>query len=93
MSTNATASESRRKAAADVVIQSYASKHESAIQRMAACVAECRATERRAMVAEAAYFRAERRGFVPGHELEDWLAAESEVADMQQHDAIVTFLD
>lgn len=31
------------------------------------------------MVAEAAYFRAERRGFEPGHELEDWLAAEAEV--------------
>ena len=31
------------------------------------------------MVAEAAYFRAERRGFLPGGELEDWLAAEAEV--------------
>jgi hypothetical protein len=35
--------------------------------------------ERRAMIAEAAYFRAERHGFTPGHELEDWLAAEQEV--------------
>lgn len=26
----------------------------------------------------AAYFKAERRGFVPGHELDDWLAAEEE---------------
>jgi hypothetical protein len=26
----------------------------------------------------AAYFRAEHRGFVPGYELEDWLAAESD---------------
>jgi len=34
---------------------------------------------RRAMVAEAAYLRAERRGFQPGFETEDWLAAESEV--------------
>jgi hypothetical protein len=32
------------------------------------------------LVAEAAYFRAERRGFVPGHEAEDWLAAEAEIA-------------
>jgi hypothetical protein len=31
------------------------------------------------MVAKAAYFRAERRGFAAGHELEDWLAAEAEV--------------
>ena len=30
-------------------------------------------------VAEAAYFRAKRRGFAPGHELEDWLAAEREI--------------
>jgi hypothetical protein len=31
------------------------------------------------MVAEAAYFRAAARGFAPGHELEDWLAAEADV--------------
>lgn len=35
--------------------------------------------DRRAMIAEAAYLRAERRGFAPGHETEDWLAAEEEV--------------
>jgi hypothetical protein len=34
---------------------------------------------RRAMIAEAAYLRAERRGFGAGHEEEDWLAAEKEV--------------
>ena len=34
---------------------------------------------RREMIAKAAYYRAERRGFEPGHEAEDWLAAESEV--------------
>lgn len=35
--------------------------------------------KRAALIAEAAYFRAEKRGFAPGHEREDWLAAESEV--------------
>jgi hypothetical protein len=35
--------------------------------------------DRRRLIAEAAYFRAERRGFQPGQELEDWLAAEIEV--------------
>jgi hypothetical protein len=35
--------------------------------------------KRRAMIAERAYYRAERRGFAPGHEVEDWLAAETEV--------------
>ena len=34
----------------------------------------------RALIAEAAYYRAERRGFSPGHELDDWLQAEAEVA-------------
>jgi len=37
------------------------------------------AEDRRAMIAEAAYLRAERRGFAPGQEAEDWLAAELEV--------------
>jgi hypothetical protein len=34
---------------------------------------------REARIAEAAYWRAERRGFAPGHELDDWLQAEKEV--------------
>ena len=34
---------------------------------------------RHEIIAQAAYFRARHRGFQPGHELEDWLAAESEV--------------
>lgn len=33
-----------------------------------------------AMIAEAAYFQAERRHFEPGHELEDWLKAEAEIS-------------
>lgn len=37
------------------------------------------ASERHRYVQEAAYFRAERRGFVPGFEHEDWLQAEAEV--------------
>jgi Protein of unknown function (DUF2934) len=35
--------------------------------------------ERRALIAESAYLRAERRGFAPGNEAEDWLAAEAEI--------------
>ena len=34
--------------------------------------------DRDAKVAELAYYKAESRGFEPGHELEDWLAAEGE---------------
>ena len=37
---------------------------------------------RRAMTAEAAYYHAERRGFKPGRELEDWLAAEAEIQSL-----------
>lgn len=35
--------------------------------------------KRAALIAEAAYYRAQKRGFAPGHETEDWLAAEAEV--------------
>ena len=37
------------------------------------------AAQREAMIREAAYFRAERRAFAPGGELEDWLAAERQI--------------
>ena len=35
--------------------------------------------ELRRFIAEAAYFRAQKRGFTPGYELQDWVEAESEV--------------
>jgi hypothetical protein len=31
------------------------------------------------MIANAAYFNAERRGFAPGNEMDDWLEAEAEM--------------
>jgi len=37
--------------------------------------------QRRKKIEEAAYFKAERRGFTPGLELQDWLEAEKEVDD------------
>ena len=37
------------------------------------------AQERQMLSARAAYFRAERRGIVPGGELQDWVEAEAEV--------------
>ena len=33
----------------------------------------------RKMIAESAYYKAEKRGFSAGHEIEDWLEAEREV--------------
>jgi hypothetical protein len=45
------------------------------------------------MIAEGAYLRAERRGFAPGHEQEDWLAAEAEVDALlkARHDGTALF--
>jgi hypothetical protein len=41
--------------------------------------AEVSNEEARRLIAEAAYYRAKQRNFAPGHELEDWIEAESEV--------------
>jgi hypothetical protein len=42
------------------------------------------AEERHLLISEAAYFRAEDRGFVPGQELDDWLAAEIQIDNLMQ---------
>lgn len=39
------------------------------------------AAQIQAWIAEAAYYRAQNRGFEPGRETEDWLAAEAEVLE------------
>ena len=52
----------------------------TAVQALAADgVTGLTAQERHALVAQAAYFRAEARGFAAGGEFEDWVAAEAEV--------------
>jgi hypothetical protein len=38
--------------------------------------------ERQLMISEVAYYRAEYRGFEPGHEIEDWLEAEKQIKEM-----------
>ncbi|MEW6512704.1 MAG: DUF2934 domain-containing protein [Pseudomonadota bacterium] len=37
------------------------------------------APEQSDLIATNAYYKAEERGFVPGHELDDWLTAETEI--------------
>lgn len=37
------------------------------------------------MVAKNAYYRAEKRGFEDGYELEDWLEAEQEISSQNGH--------
>jgi hypothetical protein len=59
---------------------SIAARTDPDVVSMAAQIVKARLEERQAAVATAAYFRAQRRGFEPGHELDDWLAAEAELA-------------
>ncbi len=40
------------------------------------------AAERHRMISEAAYFRAERRAFAAGGEVEDWVGAEAEIDEL-----------
>ncbi len=52
------------------------------IAEMASQIATERSIEPEAkwlMIAEAAYYCAEKRGFEPGHELDDWLEAEARI--------------
>lgn len=44
-----------------------------------AAVTSITKSDRQAMIATAAYYRAEKRHFMPGSELEDWIAAEAEI--------------
>ncbi len=44
----------------------------------------------RSLIAEAAYRRAEKRGFAPGYEMEDWLAAETEVVEALRPDGLAS---
>jgi hypothetical protein len=46
---------------------------------LAMCMAPCISEDRDACIAAAAYFIAQRRGFSPGREMDDWLTAENDV--------------
>ena len=63
------------KASAGMTDQPVAEMHESAETALSKADAE----KREAMIRIAAYTFYERRGFVSGHELEDWLEAEMEI--------------
>ena len=41
--------------------------------------------EFREMVAINAYYRAEKRGFEPGHDIDDWLEAEQEIRKQRRY--------
>ncbi len=40
------------------------------------------------MVSEAAYYRAEKRDFAEGHEVDDWIAAEEEIIALQKESLV-----
>ena len=40
------------------------------------------AEERHRLISEAAYYRAEHRGFIGGYDLEDWLDSEAQIDEM-----------
>lgn len=58
-----------------VVAKKTPSRRRSAQSALGTVAAE----ERYRMIQDAAYYRAEKRGFAPGHDLEDWAEAEREV--------------
>jgi hypothetical protein len=43
-----------------------------------------------AMIAEAAYYKAEKRNFYPGHEIRDWLEAKKEIIRQVYEDKPLT---
>lgn len=60
---------------ADTAVAEVLEGHDSAPDGIARMDPEAR----QEMIATAAYFIAEQRGFIPGHELADWCAAEAAV--------------
>lgn len=59
-------------------------REETQVPASAAASTDCASVDRDArqqLIAAEAYFLAERRGFTPGCELDDWLAAEAIVED------------
>ena len=53
---------------------------ESIIKRTSAAnIDNAEKNKRLAMITEAAYFMAEKRGFIAGHEMDDWLEAEKKI--------------
>jgi hypothetical protein len=72
-----------RKTAAKTVAKKVAPAKAEAAKRPPKAAPSAPA-DRESLVRMAAYLRAERRGFAPGYEIEDWLAAEAEVHERQE---------
>lgn len=55
------------------------SKHDKASRKFVVDTNRPPSPEAQEYIEKCAYFKAAARGFAPGHELEDWLAAEAEI--------------
>jgi len=69
----------RRRTARDPAALGSVTEPPSAASAKSDGAASVGTEDRHAMIPQRAYLRAERRGFQPGYEMEDWLAAEREV--------------
>jgi hypothetical protein len=49
---------------------------------ISAALSDVTLEEKHHLISKAAYYRAERRSFIPGHDLDDWLNAETEIEMM-----------
>jgi hypothetical protein len=77
-----TSRSTRRRAAMPVVSEARPEARPGLIAAAAAQPAQRQPTDPETkwlMVAEAAYYRAEKRGFAPGGDLQDWLEAEAQM--------------
>ena len=63
-------------------------KRDKDVRQLVAAEAKDRTADHQARIAATAYFIAEKRGFEPGHDLDDWLAAEAEVARAEQQSRV-----
>lgn len=79
MSANRTSSGWRRARAAPSAATSEPATQRKTRRGGSAPARRISGEERRRMIAEAAYLLAERRGFAPGREAEDWYEAEAAV--------------
>lgn len=71
---------SQRRAGAPGDAAVVSASEDADVAQPAASDAEAQVADHQIKIAMAAYFIAEKRGFEPGHELEDWVAAEAETA-------------
>jgi len=72
----------RKRAVGDGIVAQM--ERDQDVRQLVAAEAKDRTADYQAKVALAAYFIAAERGFEPGHELDDWFAAEAELAQAEQ---------